>query len=212
VDTDHVAAEGHSMGGRDAALSAHDNTVDAWIGVAPVVPVPDAATGGHDLIAEGEDGFDPAAGDFDLAGYLRSATPPDKPSMLIVADKDVAFPASDRRAVFDWLPAPKRYVLLANTGHSAFENESRGTQEHGGSKVADALGFAADSVERRLLENGCLPGYTPVEKVWAVWDHLVVAQLRWVFDIDRATAAASLLKSYLDATFPGLIAEYVTEP
>jgi dienelactone hydrolase len=197
VTGDQVAVEGHSAGGRDAALAAYDSTVDAWVGAAPVVPIRDDATGGRD----------PA--ELDLTAYLGSTAPPDKPSMIVVADGDIVIPRGEPRTVYDWLPPPKRYVVLADTGHTIFINDCRGIQERGGAAIADALGLEPSSPERRLLENGCLPDDAPVEDVWATWDHLTVAHLNLVFGIEPDTAAASLERSYLDEAFPGRIAEYL---
>jgi dienelactone hydrolase len=211
VDAERVAAEGHSAGGRDAALAAYDDAIDTWIGDAPGVPVTDEAAEGRDLFAEWEYGLDPAAGELDLDAFLAATPPPDKPSMLVLADDDVILTAGDRRAVYDWLPAPKRLVILGNTGHYVFVNECRGTQELGYSKIARVLGFAPDSVERRLLEDGCLKEDAPVDDVWGVWNHLVVAHLESVFGVDPEVAAASLDASYLEETFGDLIAEYLVE-
>src|SRR5690606_9512616 len=69
IATDQVAVEGHSAGGRDAGLAAYDPKVGAWISLSAAPPVPDDATGGHDVVAEGNDGFDPAAGEFDLRRF-----------------------------------------------------------------------------------------------------------------------------------------------
>lgn len=85
-------------------------------------------------------------------------------------------------------------------------------QAEGGSAVAEAAGFDEDSIERRVLENGCLPSDAPVEDVRATWNHLVVAQLREALGIEPAVATASLQPEYLDATFPDRIEEYVVEP
>jgi hypothetical protein len=40
---------------------------------------------------------------------------------------------------------------------------------------------------------------------------MTVAQLRWVFHIDEAEAAASLAQPYLDDEFPGLLQDYQAE-
>ena len=128
--------------------------------------------------------------------------------MTILADRDVVFPVAERQAVYNWLSAPKRLVVLANTGHSVFINDCSAIQQKNRAVIADALGFGPSSIERKLLENGCLSTYAPVRSVWKTWDHLTVAQLNLVFGIDPATASASLEQSYLDATFPGRIARY----
>lgn len=133
--------------------------------------------------------------------------------MMVVADNDVIYPVADRRAVFDWLPPPKRFVVLADTGHVVYFDTCESIQEQGGlGAIADALGLARTSLDIRLAENGCLPEDAPAPKIQAVWNHLDTAQLRWAFGIEPAVAEASLQRPYLDATFPGTIAEYVAVP
>ena len=205
---DDVAVAGHSAGGHDAVMAAYDPRVDTWIGIAPAVPFPEDLT--HDVEAERADGYDP--GEFDLDAYLAGTAPPDKPSMMLVAEDDDALPIGDRRLVFDWLSPPKRFVVLANTGHSVFIDDcARLRRARGAQGYADALGLDPDSAEIRTVEDGCLPEDAPVEEVWATWNHLTVAQLNWVFDIDGEVAAASLQEDYLDATFPGSIGEYLVD-
>lgn len=209
VAVDKVAVEGHSAGGHDAALAAEDPRVDTWIGIAPAVPFPEELSG--EVEAERADGYDP--GEFDLDGYLTQTPPVDKPSMMLVAENDRALRIDDRRTVFDWLLPPKRFVVLADTGHAVFIDDCERVQARGGGQgYADALGLAPDSRELRDIEDGCLPEDAPVESVWATWHHLTVAQLNWVFDIDGEEAAASLEADHLEATFPGSIAEYVVAP
>lgn len=184
IATDKVAVEGHSAGGTDAKLAAADDRVDTWIGIGTAALDPDGSP---------------------------SATPPDKPSMLIAGDHDITHLPAQTRATYDGLPAPKRFVLLANTGPAIFINDCAWIQERGSSPVLDFLGFGKDSPERAQLENGCRPDENPVGLVVATWNHLDVAQLNLVFGIAPDVATASLQRSYLDATFPGTIAEYVAE-
>lgn len=214
IAMDRVAVEGHSAGGRDAGLAASDPRVKAWISLSGAPPVPEAATGGRDVVNDGNGGFDPAAGEFDLRGFLAATPPPPaKPAMMVVADNDVVYPVPDRRAVFDWLQPPKRWVVLAETGHVIYTDSCEGIQKQGGlDKVADALGLSRDSIEIQLAADGCLPSDGPVAPRQAAWNHLEVAQLRWAFGIDAAVADASLQRSYLDATFPGVIKDYVAVP
>lgn len=200
-DTERVAVEGQSAGGHDALVAAYDERVDTWIGLAPAIPFPDG------LDSSAED--DPET--FDLDAFLAETAPPDKPSMTLLAEDDHVLDGAERRAVFDWLAPPKRLVVLADTGHSVFLIDCQGIQEHGGSVVADQLGLAPDSIERRTLEDGCLPDDAPASQVQATWNHLAIAHLRQVFGIDPDVAAASLEPSYLDATFPGRVAAQVDE-
>jgi hypothetical protein len=85
-------------------------------------------------------------------------------------------------------------------------------QAQGGLQAtADALGLDRSAPQIQLAENGCLPGDAPAAEVAAVWNHLTVSQLNWVFDIDGSVAAASLEPAYLEATFPGRIQEYLVD-
>ena len=205
ITADDVAVEGHSSGGRDAALAAYGEQVDTWISLAGVPPVPDNA------IAPGLP-FTTRAG-FDQAAYFAATAPPEKPSMLIVASDDIVIPPTTARPVYEWLPAPKRFVVLADTGHVVFENACAGIQQQPDlmQTAADALGLDRASPEMRLAEDGCLPENAPAGDVAAVWNHLAVAQLNRVFDIDGEVAAASLQADYLSTTFPDRIAEYLVE-
>jgi pimeloyl-ACP methyl ester carboxylesterase len=204
IATDEVAVVGHSAGGRDAALAAALEEVDTWIALAGVPPVPDDAVVPSEAIA--------LRPDFDLERYLRDHPSPAKPSMQIVAQNDTGVPPSLGRAAYHALPPPKRFVELADTGHIIFYDACASIQEQGGLQaVADALGLDRASPQIRLAEDGCLPGDAPVAPLAAVWNHLAVAQLDWVFDIDGDVAAASLEGDYLRATFPGTIKEYLVE-
>ncbi len=200
---DDVAVEGHSSGGRDAALAAYLPEVDTWISLAGVPPVPDDAAGPFLSLLRA---------DFDLDAYLVATAPPQKPSMVLVAENDIGVPPSFGRTVFDWLIGPKRFIELADTGHVVFYDSCAAIQDQGGlQSTADALGLDRTSPEIQLAENGCLPGDALADDVAALWNHLTVAQLNWVFDIDRDVASASLEAIYLDSTFPTLVGDYLTE-
>jgi pimeloyl-ACP methyl ester carboxylesterase len=206
VAIDKVAVEGHSAGGRDAALAARLPAVDTWIDLAGVPPVP------NDAIAPGTSLSLRIRSGFDLAGYLAKTPPPDRPSMTIMAENDIIIPPSTDRPIYSSLPTPKRWVVLANTGHVVFQDACADIQEQGGLQaLAAALHVGRSSLVIREAENGCLPKDATATKVTAVWNHLTVAQLNWVFGIDRDAAAASLEQSYLDRTFPGMIKEYLVD-
>ncbi len=97
-------------------MAAYSPQVDAWIGIGPAPPVPDVATRGRDVVRDGNGGYDPARGEFDLHAFLAAHEPPRKPSMTITTDTELWYPIADVRQVWDWLPAPKRFVVLAHTG------------------------------------------------------------------------------------------------
>lgn len=112
--------------------------------------------------------------------------------------------------LYDWLPAPRRLAVIENSGHGVFVDVCLPIQAEGGlTEAVRRLGFDPENLSIvRLGEDGCLAEDTPADDVFPIVDHLTVAQLRWVFAIDEAQAAASLDSSYLDARFPGLLEEY----
>jgi pimeloyl-ACP methyl ester carboxylesterase len=212
VSPEKIAVAGHSVGGAEALLAAYRPDVDTSIALAATAPVDERAAGGRDIVQEGWYGFDSAAGEFDLDAYLAETAPPTKPSLIVFAENDLLFPVDDARAVFDWLPSPKRFAVLADTGHFLFIDSCERSQEKGGSEaLAAALGQDPDSLEMRAIENGCSPDDAPVETMTALWNHLTVAHLNVVFDIGRPSAEASLDRDHLEQRFPGALAEYVAE-
>jgi predicted dienelactone hydrolase len=212
VATEKIAVAGHSAGGGEALLAAYRSDVDTSIALAAIAPLTSEVAGGHQVAHESWYGFDPAAGEFDLDAYLAETEPPAKPSLIVFAENDLLYPVDDARAVFDWLPSPKRFAVLADTGHFVFVDNCERSQDAGGSeRVAAALGWDPESLDMRYIENGCSPADAPVADVKALWNHLSVAHLNWVFDVDRASAEASLDPDHLDQRFPGVLAEYVAE-
>jgi Platelet-activating factor acetylhydrolase, isoform II len=212
VDLEQIIVEGHSAGGRTAGVAAYDPRVDGWIGLAPSAPVPDEATQGRDIPIDGNDGFDPSLGEFDLDAYLAGAWPPDKPS-LFLTDDEIAANLRDAERIWDWLPPPKRYVVLADTGWNVYTDYCELAQERGGVQaVIDAFNLQGQALrDVRYGEMGCLPKYAPVGDVTDVWNHLTVAFLNQVFEIDPEVATVSLDPDYLDATFPDRIADMAIE-
>lgn len=196
VDLQHIAAIGHSSGGRAAALLASDPTISTWIGQAPALPLdvaPDAPE---------------PTGD-ELTPLLAAATPPAKPSMLLAADGDATIPLANVQAEYAWLPAPKRLAVLANAGHSTFIDACAPIRAQGGlSQFAASLPVPPELLV--AAEDGCLPGKLDPGAALRLVNHLQVAQLRHVFGLDDNDA--SLQRAYLERQFPGTLAEYWSEP
>lgn len=194
VDSEQVATEGHSAGGSAAGAAAYDERVDTWIGQAPGPPVR------GDALSEGFE-------ELDLQSYLEANEPPPVPSMQIAADDDAIIALAEIEQWFGWLDPPKRLVVMENAGHDAFTDVCATIQDEGGLReTITALGLDPDEVPIvRLGEDGCTDENGPVEAGYEVIDHLTVAQLNWVFDIDRPVAAASLEQEWIDEQFPGLV-------
>jgi fermentation-respiration switch protein FrsA (DUF1100 family) len=192
VDPSRVAAEGHSAGGRASGVLAYDKRVDAWIGEAPGAPVKASDFSGNYQT-------------FDFTAWSGSHTPPKVPSMLISGANDAVVPTSDVRSIYQWLDPPKRSVVIKNAGHNLFTDICAPIQKSGGLRTAiKALGFDPDKVSIvKLGEDGCLQKNLDAATGYEIVQQVVVAQLNWVFDIDRSSADASLQQSYLNTLFPG---------
>jgi dienelactone hydrolase len=203
IDTERTAVEGHSAGGRDVALAAFDEDVDAWISLAGTPPIPE------DARVEGAR-FAAVPG-FDLDEYMAENTPPAKPSLLLVAEHDVGVEPRFSQTVYDALDAPKRLVVLADTGHVVFFDGCADFQQGRIPGLASALGLDPASAEVEQAENGCRPDHAPVEGVWDAVNHLVVAQLRWALGIQADAAAQSLDPAFVSDTFPGATTEHLVE-
>jgi dienelactone hydrolase len=201
VDTEQVAAEGHSAGGSASGTAAYDDRVDLWIGQAPGTPLaPDT-----DLEAFADDGGE----GLDTAALLEATEPPPVPSMIIAAEGDTIVDLDRVEQTYEWLETPKRLAIIAESGHAVFVDPCLPIREEGGlSGFVEDLGLdPADVPLVELGENGCLPEDTDPEVVWPLIDHLTVAQLEEVFGDEPAIGTASLDPAFLDATFPDLVAE-----
>ena len=192
MNLDQLAAEGHSAGGSAAGKFAYDPAVKTFIGQAPGAPLHlsmDGTTTTADQIT---------------AAYAAQ-TPPDKPSMLLAGELDGVIPLASVSAEYDWLHAPKRFLVLAGAGHNAFTDICKPIREGGGLMQYSGKLPAPDSL-LRLGEDGCTPDNLDPDTGYAVINHMTVAQLRHVFGID--TSDASLAPSYVESLFPGAIARY----
>lgn len=198
VDTEQVAAEGHSAGGAASGTLAYDDRVDLWIGQAPGTPL-EPGTDVAAYTTETDEGRE-----VDREGLLADMAPPPVPSMIIAAEGDTVIPLDAVQSIYDWLDAPKRLIEISDSGHAVFVDPCPLIQEEGGlSGFVEALGLDPDEVPLvELGENGCLPEDTPAETVWALIDHVTVAQLNDTFGIDAAAAEASLTSEYLAEAFP----------
>lgn len=203
VDTEQVAAEGHSAGGSASGTLAYDDRVDVWIGQAPGTPLePGSDPGSYVSVTENADGGCDV--EFETEQQLADTSAPSVPSMIIAAEGDSVISLDRVESIFAWLDTPKRLVVIADSGHAVFVDPCPLIQEEGGlSAFVSTLGLDSDDVPLvELGENGCLPTDTPAETVWAMIDHVTVAELNDVFDVDRAAAEASLAPEYLAEAFP----------
>lgn len=208
LDTDRVAAEGHSAGGSASGAAAYDDRVGLWLGQAPGAPIPpDTDLEAFVVEEEGDDGE--ARPQIDTEALRAETDPPDVASMIIAAEGDTVIEIDGIGSTYDWLASPKRLAVIAESGHAVFVDPCLNIREEGGlSEFVEALGLNPEDVPLiELGENGCLPEEISPEDVWPLIDHLTVAQLEAVFG-DEPVGNASLEREYLDEEFPGLLADY----
>jgi len=112
--------------------------------------------------------------------------PPSKPTLLIIADGDIAVTPASTLAIFDMLQAPKRLVTITNTGHNSFTDLCDAIRS--GATLTQLARDAGIPIDERLLalaENGCAPTDLEPSDCWAITQHLTVAHLRQALGIDR---------------------------
>jgi len=113
------------------------------------------------------------------------STPPSKPTMLIIADGDIAVTPESTRVIFDALRAPKRMVTITQTGHNSFTDLCDSIRSGASlTQLARDAGLAIDERLLALAENGCAAADLSPDAVWSITQHFTVAQLRHVFGID----------------------------
>lgn len=194
VDTERLAAEGHSAGGGAVgALALRDERVDTVIGQAPGAPIDLPGTARDAPVEERV-----AA----VTAALADAEPPSVPVLYVAGERDGVIPLAVVQAVFDWLAPPRELVVVANAGHNPFLDICKPIAAQGG-LLANAGELAQNPAFVPLLalgEDGCTDGFLDPELGYALIDHLTVAWLRWVFADD--TELDALDPEFLEATFP----------
>ncbi len=125
-----------------------------------------------------------------IVGYAAVGqvdNPPAKPTMLIVADGDIAVTPASTELIFGQLRAPKRFVVIGNSGHNSFTDLCDAIRS--GATLTQLVREARIPIDERLLElaeNGCTPNDIDPSDCWAITQHLTVAHLRQAFGIDRS--------------------------
>ena len=157
IDTAKLAVMGHSAGGFDAIQFGAQPDVVTYISL---------AAGGKD-----------DAGD--------NIMPPNKPALYMVGADDAVVPAADVAATYGVAPAPKRSVVIGQSGHLVFTDVCLiGSAQGGVTTIANQIGITIPPSLVKLATDGCGRGSLPVTQAFPVIDHFVVAHLRSVFGID----------------------------
>lgn len=205
LDLDQLGAEGHSAGGRAVAQLSLDAAVgvDTFIGYAPAPPVSMQQLGG----TSGE--LTPEERATRTEEALAAMTPPSIPTLIVPAENDGIIPLNIVMAEYEWLAAPKQFVVVANAGHNAFTDVCKPIREQGGlTKYAETLPAFAGLF--RSGEDGCTDADLDPDAGYALVNHLAVAQYNWVFGIDPTHDALSA--EFLEATFPDATGQVDIQP
>ncbi|HVJ95329.1 MAG TPA: dienelactone hydrolase family protein [Acidimicrobiia bacterium] len=173
VDTEQVAAVGHSAGGGSVLGLANDteNPIDGYVSMASGI-LRNRTTSTTALNAE---------------------TPklPDMPSFFLAGSLDeIADPETATKPAFEAAPAPSLLWIVEGAGHNAFDDFCTlgGGKGIIGLAEESGLGPFLDSQPqfRALGEDGCLKPAEPVETTFPIINHSVTAWLRSLFGVDPA--------------------------
>lgn len=191
LDTNRVAAEGHSAGGRASYLFAvREPRVLTWIGQAPSAPVP---------FTPGDEALSPEEQLAKQVAALEVAPKLQRPTMVVAGEKDSVIPLAGVQATYDWLEPPKRLVVVANAGHASFIDVCEPIREQGGlQRYAESLPAFAPLLS--LADDGCGPDNIDPRQATMYINHVMVAQYRFTMGMDRT--AVSLSDEFLQRTFP----------
>jgi dienelactone hydrolase len=162
VDTDRVAAVGHSAGGGTVLNAASDDRIDAYVSLASGA-----------LAAQGQPAPElPAKPSFFMAGALDEVVTPDERT----------------RPAYEAAPSPSRLWVIDKVGHNGFDDFCTFGNGAGIIGVAEASGLGglldAQPQLRRLGEDGCKEPNIPVEDAFPIIRHAVTSYLLWHFGVD----------------------------
>ncbi|MFZ9628132.1 MAG: alpha/beta hydrolase family protein [Ilumatobacteraceae bacterium] len=172
VDTEHVAAVGHSAGGGTVLGAASaDGRIDGYVSLAS-----GALLGG---------------------GSTTTSTPlvlPGVPSFFIAGSVDAVVPAATvTRPSWEAAPSPSLLWVLDGVGHNGFDDFCTFGNGTGIIGVAEASGLGAfldaQPQLRSLGQDGCIDPAVPVTETFPVITHGVTAWLRALFGVDPAPVA-----------------------
>lgn len=169
VDSERVAAVGHSAGGGTVLLAANDDRVDGYVSMAS-----GALLGGQ----------------ADAGATTTTGAPlPARPSFFIGGSVDAVVPFETvTKPSFEAAPSPSLLWEIEGAGHNAFDDFCTFGNGTGIIGVAEANGLGAflDSSPslRSLGEDGCVPPAIAVDITFPIINHAVTAWVRNLFGID----------------------------
>jgi dienelactone hydrolase len=171
VDTDRIAAVGHSAGGGAVfRLAAEEPRVRTYVALAAP------------------------------AGARPGAAVPSQPSLFVAGTADVIAKLDTVETSWNQVvPSPKRLAVLDNVTHLGFMDVCTIARDKGGVlQLAASQGIAAPPIVVGLFADGCDPKYTDATDAWPAIDHLTVAQVRYGLGIDQQPVGldASVASAY----------------
>jgi predicted dienelactone hydrolase len=201
LDLDHVGVEGYGSGWRAARDFAADPAVKAYIGLAPMPPVSPESLQNQALAETARQALQ--------REELAAVSPPVKPSLLIVGDRDTASTGPLVEAVYRWLRPPKSLVVMRGAGHGSFSDLCVPIRERGGHGHL-VLQLPAIATPLVLSQNGCTNGDLDPIRGYALMNQLAIAHLRWSFGVD--STRTSLDPEFIRRTFGDALAGYEVTP
>ena len=186
VDTDHVAAMGHSAGGGTIVRAAsRSNKIDGYVSLASGLF--GSATSSDPDCLKGRPTTTTVAG----ATTSTAPAPPTQPSIFIGGANDaIAIPKCVTVPAFRSAPTPTRLWLIDKVGHNGFDDFCRVGNGAGIIGVAEASGLGPAlsqgplAFAKTLGEDGCKAPNAPVTDAYPIINHATTAFLRNLFGID----------------------------
>ena len=112
-------------------------------------------------------------------------TLPSIPSMWITGTADQIVPVASVEAAFKRASAPARFAAIDGAGHATVTDICPIGGQGGLLGVADRAGLPIPAELKQLAVDGCQTGGAPYAEVWGAVQHLVTAQLRAAYGLDR---------------------------
>jgi dienelactone hydrolase len=138
-----------------------------------------------------------------------TATPANKPIMIVGASNDLGLPPAQIAATYGSLSAPKRRVEIADAGHNSFTDLCVVTRKGGGLVQFAVQNHLVSEEAARVLLSGCEETALKPEKVWPVAQHFTVAELRAALGIDSRPVG---LGDDVSRAFKGITVTYEHQP
>ena len=203
VDTEHVAAVGHSAGGGTIVGAANANpAIDGYVSLASGLFGGSAAAANDPECVRPKTTVKPGAPS--TTAPVAPATPK-QPSLFIGGANDhIAVAKCVTIPAFNVATAPTRLWLIDKVGHNGFDDFCRVGNNAGiiGVAIASGLGDAFKTEpfasSKRLGEDGCKPPNAPVTDAYPIINHAITAWLRNLFGVDAKPLGldASVAKSF----------------